>query len=366
MNRAMNFSAGPAALPEVVLQQAQSELLNYQDCGTSIMEQSHRGPLYSAVHDEAIALLTELLDIPPSHQVIFLQGGASQQFATLPMNFLPRGRTASYLVTGAWGQKAYDEAVGVAQRAGGVITLANVNAEIGAFTSTQAGGVIDPDSAYFHCTSNETIHGVQFGLPGSPWPTTEVPIFCDMSSDFLWQPLDLSRFDFIYAGSQKNIGPAGVVVCIARKSLIESGSTELAKILQYRSHADKNSMLNTPPTFSIYMVRNVLAWIKELGGLRAMQALNLRKAARLYEVIDGDEFFSCPVDMACRSVMNVVFRLPDEELEQRFLAEAARRGMSGLKGHRSVGGLRASIYNAAPYDWVEALASLMQEFAAEA
>jgi phosphoserine aminotransferase len=366
MPRTLNFSAGPAALPLAVLERAQREFVDYQGCGTSIIEQSHRGPLYAEVHAQATALLTELADVPDTHQVLFLQGGASQQFAMIPLNFLPDGGCAAQLVTGAWSKKALDESKGIASRRGATIALANPGGVLPEhFVNTQAGGQVPDEAAYFHFASNETIHGVQLGHEGSPWPSASVPLVCDMSSDFLWQPFDVSRFDFMYAGAQKNIGPSGVVVCIVRKSLIESGRTDLPKIFQYRTHADKDSMFNTPPTFAIYMIRNVLEWVKAEGGLSAMATHNRRKSSRLYDVIDGNDFFSCPVDRNCRSTMNVVFRLPTEALEQQFVAEAAAAGMSGLKGHRSVGGLRASIYNAAPYEWADTLAQFMEAFAAQ-
>jgi phosphoserine aminotransferase len=365
MARILNFSAGPAALPLAVLERTQAEFIDYQGCGTSVIEQSHRGPVYSQVHQEAIDLITELAGVPNTHQVLFLQGGASQQFAMLPMNFLPEGGVGSQLVTGTWSKKAYAEGKNVAAACGASIELANPNGELpSAFVDTQLGGQVSSNAAYYSFASNETIHGVQFGHEGSPWPEVDAPVFCDMSSDFLWQPLDVSRFDFIYAGAQKNIGPSGVVVCIVRKSLLERGRSDLPTIFQYRTHAEKDSMFNTPPTFAIYMIRNVLEWVRDEGGLAAMKTRNLRKANRLYDVIDSSDFFNCPVERGCRSTMNVVFRLPTEALEAQFLEESAAQGMSGLKGHRSVGGLRASIYNAAPYEWADGLGQFMTDFAA--
>jgi phosphoserine aminotransferase len=280
------------------------------------------------------------------------------------MNFLPDGGCAAQLVTGTWSKKAYSEANNVAASRGANIALVNPQGVLPkAFTNTQLGGEVPSNAAYYSFASNETIHGVQFGHEGSPWPQVEMPLICDMSSDFLWQPFDVSRFDFIYAGAQKNIGPSGVVVCIVRKSFLESARFDLPDIFQYRTHADKDSMFNTPPTFAIYMIRNVLEWVKEQGGLPAMKTRNLRKAAYLYDVIDASDFYTCPVDRNCRSVMNVVFRLPSEELEAKFQTESAAAGMSGLKGHRSVGGLRASIYNSAPLEWADNLAQFMTEFA---
>jgi phosphoserine aminotransferase len=366
MTRSINFSAGPATLPLEVLQAAQAELIDYQGCGTSIMEQSHRGAVYDRVHNEAIALLEELLDIPDTHQVMFLQGGASQQFAMIPMNLLPKDGSADYLVTGTWGEKAWKEAQLVAAQRGGSVRLANPGGtKPAAYTSTQAGGTLDPNAAYLHMASNETIHGVQFGGGAAAWPDTgDVPLICDMSSDLLWQPTDVSRFAMIYAGAQKNLGPSGVVILVVRKDLLERCRTDLPTIFKYGTHVGKNSIYNTPPTFSVYMVAKSLQWLKDQGGPSAIEAHNRRKAGRLYSVIDGSDFYSSPVDMNCRSTMNVVWNLPTEALEQQLISEAAEAGMSGLKGHRSLGGLRASIYNACPEEWVQALAELMIDFEA--
>lgn len=369
MSRSYNFSAGPAALPVQALEQARDELLDFGESGMSIMEQSHRGKNYDQVHNEAIDLLTRLLDIPETHQVLFLQGGASQQFATIPMNFLPKGGKAAYLVTGAWGQKAFAEAKVVAASRSAEAVLANPQAEDSSeFTRlpNRVEGI--GGAAYLHVTSNETIHGVQYdSLYGSVYPEAgTVPLVCDMSSDFLWQPTDISRFDLVYAGAQKNIGPSGVVVVIVRKAWIEAGDDSIPTIFRYASHAAKNSILNTPPTFSIYMIRNVLGLLNAAGGLAAARQRNQGKADRLYNLIDGHpDFYHCPVLPRDRSAMNVVWRLPSEALEQRFIAEAAEQQMSGLKGHRSVGGIRASIYNAVPMDWVEHLAQFMESFARE-
>ncbi|MBM65566.1 MAG: 3-phosphoserine/phosphohydroxythreonine transaminase [Myxococcales bacterium] len=368
MNRSYNFSAGPAALPVEALEAARDELLNFEGSGMSIMEQSHRGANYDRVHHEAIELLTELLAVPETHQVLLLQGGATQQFATVPMNFLPEGGQAAYLVTGAWGEKAFKEAQVVAAGRGARAVLANPGGETGDFTSLpeQVEGL--EGAAYLHVTSNETIHGVQYdSLYGSRYPDCgALPLVCDMSSDFLWQPTDLSRFDLVYAGAQKNIGPSGVVVVILRKDWMAAGNSSIPNIFRYSAHGAKNSLLNTPPTFSIYMVRNVLRLLKSGGGLAAAKARNEAKAARLYGVIEAhSDFYHCPVRQQDRSAMNVVWRLPNEALEQRLVEEAGSRGMSGLKGHRSVGGIRASIYNAVPLDWVEALAEFLEDFASK-
>ena len=362
MARILNFSAGPAALPLDVLERTQAEFTDYQGCGTSIIEQSHRGSVYSQVHQEAIDLLTKLASVPDTHQVLFYKV-AHRSIAMLPMNFLPENGIAA--LTRDRNLEPACRGQNVAAIRGGAIVPAVGGSIPGAFVDTQMGGYVGSDSAYYSFASNETIHGVQFGHEGSPWPEVNAPLFCDMSSDFLWQPFDVSRFDFIYAGAQKNIGPSGVVVCIVRKTLIESARKDLPTFFQYRTHADKDSMFNTPPTFAIYMIRNVLEWVHEQGGLSAMRDRNLRKAKRVYDVIDSSDFFNCPVDRSCRSTMNVVFRLPSEALEAKFLEQAAAQDMSGLKGHRSVGGLRASIYNSAPYEWADTLAQFMLDFEAE-
>ncbi|MGC4001031.1 MAG: 3-phosphoserine/phosphohydroxythreonine transaminase [Anaeromyxobacter sp.] len=372
MSRAMNFNAGPAALPLPALERAQAELLDFAKSGMSVMEHSHRGKQYEAVHDEAIALLKELLRIPDTHEVLFVQGGASQLFAQIPMNLLGAGKTGEYVVTGAWGEKALSEAKTTAALLGGAVKVA-CSTGVGDGKEKQYTRVplpaevnVDPASAYLHLTTNETIHGLEFGVDASrPLPDAgKVPLIADMSSDFLWKPLDVSKFGLIYAGAQKNIGPSGIVVLVVAKALVEAGRKDIPKIFQLRTVAENKSLYNTPPTFSIYMVRNVLAWLKELGGLPAMEARNRKKAAVLYGAIDRNAgYFRCPVEKESRSVMNVVFRLPTEADEERFVAEAKKRNMIGLKGHRSVGGIRVSTYNAVEPAWIDALAALMDEFA---
>ena len=372
MNRVKNFNAGPAALPLPALERARDELLDFARSGMSVMEHSHRGKEYEAVHDEAIALLRELLDVPASHEVLFVQGGASQLFAQVPMNLVERGATAEYVVTGAWSEKAFSEAraatamLGAAARVSCTTGTGEGKEKAYRRVPAPAEVRVDPAAAYVHVTSNETIHGVQFGVERSrPFPDTgAVPLVADMSSDFLWRKVDVSRFGLLYAGAQKNIGPSGVVVVVAAKELVARGRKDIPKIFQLRTPAENRSLYNTPPTFGIYMVRNVLAWLKGLGGLTAMEAQNRRKAARLYAVIDAHaDFYRCPVERESRCVMNVVFRLPGEQDEERFVAEAKRQGMVGLKGHRSVGGIRASLYNAVQPEWVDELADFMTEFA---
>ena len=369
--RTKNFNAGPAALPLPALERARDELLDFAKSGMSVMEHSHRGKEYEAVHDEAIALLRELLGVPDSHEILFLQGGASQLFAQIPMNLVQKGQTADYVVTGAWGEKAFSEA----KAATGML---GAQARVACTTGTGEGKEkryvrvplpsevkTDPAAAYVHLTSNETIHGVQYAVdPARPFPETKAPLVADMSSDFLWRPLDVSRFGLVYAGAQKNIGPSGIVVVIVSKDLVQAGRKDIPKIFQLRTPAENKSLYNTPPTFAIYMVRNVLAWLKGLGGLPAIEARNRKKAARLYAVIDANAaFYRCPVEKESRSVMNVVFRLPTEADEERFVSEAKKRGMVGLKGHRSVGGIRVSLYNAVEPAWVDELTSFVEEFA---
>ena len=372
MPRAMNFNAGPAALPLPALERARDELVDFAGSGMSVMEHSHRGKEYEAVHDEAIALLKKLLGVPADYEVLFVQGGASQLFAQVPMNLVGKGQTADYVVTGAWGEKAFGEAKLAAGMLGG-------SARLAATTGTGEGKAksyvrcplpsevkVDPGAAFLHLTSNETIHGVQFEVdPSRPFPAAGgVPLVADMSSDFLWRRFDVSRFGLVYAGAQKNIGPSGVVVVVVKKSLVEQGRKDIPKIFQLRTPAENKSLYNTPPTFGIYMIRNVLSWLDGLGGLGKIEEMNRRKAARLYGVIDRNaSFFKCPVEKESRSVMNVVFRLPAEADEERFVKEAKAKGMVGLKGHRSVGGIRVSTYNAVQPEWVEALASFMEEFA---
>jgi phosphoserine aminotransferase len=351
MRRAMNFSPGPAALPLAALERAQSELLDFNGSGISVMEGSHRAKVYEAVHDEAIALLRELLGIPRDFDVLFLQGGASMQFAQIPMSFLPPGRSADHIELGAWTEKAFAEASAWASVAGAKVRVAASTRESGYTRVVRPNEArLDENAAYVHFASNETIHGVQYlELPrfGS------APQICDMSSDILWRKIDVTPFSLIYAGAQKNIGPSGVTVIIVRREFVERGRKDLPKILQYRAHVEANSLLNTPPTFGIYLVRNVLDWLKSLGGLDAIERRNRAKAAEVYGAVDAHpNMYRGPVEVGSRSVMNPVFRLPSEALEKQFLAEAAKSDMIGLKGHRSAGGA-----------WVSALASLMNDFA---
>ena len=356
--RVINFNAGPAGLPLPALERARDELLDFQGSGMSVMEHSHRGKEYESVHDEAISLLTGLLGIPDTHQVLFLTGGASQQFAQVPMNFLPPGASADYLMTGVWSEKAYDEAklVGQARIAATTVLPDKRYARVPRQDELQ----LDAKAAYVHLTSNNTIYGTQWHC----WPDVgNVPLVADMSSDFMWKPMDVSRFAFIYAGAQKNLGPSGVLIAVARKDFIARGRKDIPTIFRYSTHAENNSLYNTPPTLAIYLCRNVLAWVKQVGGLAQLEKWNREKGELLYGALDKHAgFYHAPVERESRSYMNVVFTLPTPELDDRFVAEAKKAGMVGLKGYRTMGGIRASTYNAVTVEHVRALVSFMEEF----
>jgi phosphoserine aminotransferase len=357
VTRHINFNPGPSALPLSVLERAQKEFLDFEGTGLSIIEHSHRGKAYEKVHDEAIALLTELLGIPSTHQVLFMQGGASTQFALVPMNLRTDTHAGDYVITDTWGKKAYQEAKVV-----GKPSVAWDDNKDGVWTRVPKASELKltPDAPYVHLTSNNTIMGTQF----FEFPDTgSVPLVCDMSSDILWRPIDVSKFGLIYAGAQKNMGPAGITVIIIRKDLIEKTRNDLPSILRYAEIAKNNSLQNTITTFAVYMVRNVLQWLKAEGGLPEIEKRNLKKAEVLYGAIDGSKgFYNCAVEKASRSVMNVVYRLPSEELDTKFVSEATKAGLVGLKGHRLVGGIRASIYNAVPLEGVEKLTEFMRKF----
>ncbi len=361
MARVHNFNAGPAGLPLPALERAQRELLDFEGTGMSIMEHSHRGKAYEGVHNEAIQLVRDLLSVPAGYEVLFLQGGASQQFATIPMNLLHPGKSADYVLTGGWSEKAYEEAGRV-----GKVRVAATTAVEKKYTRIprQDELNLDAEAAYVHITTNNTLFGTQWHhVP----EVGNVPLVADMSSDFMWKPFDVSRYAMIYAGAQKNIGPSGVVVVLMKKELVEAGRKDIPTIFRYATHAANNSLYNTAPTFSIYLIRNVLAYTKEIGGLPEIERRNRAKADALYAAIDENaDFFRAPVEKQSRSTMNVVFRLPSEELEKRFVAEASKQGMVGLAGHRSTGGIRASLYNAVPLASVEALIAFMKDFASKA
>lgn len=357
LHRAHNFNPGPAVLPLSVLEQAQAELLDYQGCGMSVMEISHRSKEFEAIIQAAESDLRWLLGVPEGYKVMFLQGGASLQFAMLPMNFRPAGASADYLVTGTWSKTALKEAKKLGPARAAANTEDTQFNRLPASTEIQ----LDPQAAYLHFTSNETIHGVEW--PGEPPALEGVPLICDMSSDFVSRPVDVGRYAFIYAGAQKNAGPAGVTVAIARQELLARVPENLPALLDYRLLAESGSLHNTPPAWSIYIVGLVFQWLKDLGGLAAIAARNAEKAGRLYTTIDrSGGFYRGHAQPECRSMMNVPFRMPSEELEKIFEKEAKAQGFIGLKGHRSVGGLRASIYNALPLESVQALADFMVEF----
>ncbi len=355
MTRVYNFSAGPAMLPEEVLRRAADEMVDWRGSGMSIMEMSHRGKEFVSVAEQAEADLRELLGIPSNYKVLFLQGGASGQFAAIPMNLL-RGRTgADYVMTGSWSKKA----IGEAKKYCAVNVAATNEASGGMSIPPQAEWRLDGDAAYVHYTPNETISGVEFDWVPE---TGNVPLVADMSSTILSRPLDVSRFGLIYAGAQKNIGPSGLALVIVRDDLIGDALPQTPSIWDYGQQAGADSMLNTPPTYSLYMAGLVFQWLKARGGLEEMAKINERKARKLYRAIDESDFYANPVDPPCRSWMNVPFTLADDSLDKTFLEQAAAAGLTTLKGHRSVGGMRASIYNAMPEEGVDRLIEFMAEF----
>ncbi|MDP1539805.1 MAG: 3-phosphoserine/phosphohydroxythreonine transaminase [Moraxellaceae bacterium] len=354
MTRAYNFCAGPAALPDVVLQQAADELVDWHGRGCSIMEMSHRSADFTAVAETAEQDLRDLLNIPSNYKVLFLQGGASQQFAQIPMNLLRDKHSADYVNTGMWSDKAISEAKRYTQ----VNVVASDEANNFRTVPDVSQWKINPDSAYLHYTPNETIHGVEFDFV----PDVGLPLVADFSSSILSEPIDISKFGLIYAGAQKNIGPAGIVVVIVREDLIGQVIPGTATMLDYSVAAKNGSMYNTPPTFAWYLAGLVFKWLKANGGLTAMAAVNRRKADALYAAIDGSDFYGNPVDKRYRSRMNVPFTLVDASLEKTFLAEAEAARLLNLAGHRSVGGMRASLYNAVSEEAVRALTDFMADF----
>lgn len=356
MKRIFNFSAGPATLPESVLKEAQTELLDFKEQGMSILEMSHRSKAYEAVNREAEENMKELLGLGDDYRVLFLQGGASTQFAMLPLNYLPEGETADYILSGVWAEKALKEAKLI-----GKTHVAATTAEEKYKRVPRAEEIrLSEKPAYVHLTSNNTIYGTQW----QEFPELgDVRLIADMSSDILCKPFDAKKFAMIYAGAQKNLGPAGVTVVIIRKDLLGANPKTIPTMLRYDTHAESDSLYNTPPVFSVYIVNLVLRWIKEQGGLIAMQKLNEEKAALIYDAIDeSNGFYRGHAEKDSRSLMNITFRLPTEELEKTFIAEATAAGLNGLKGHRSVGGLRASVYNAMPKAGCQALRDFMLEF----
>ena len=355
MDRIYNFSAGPATLPLSVLEQARDEMTNWRGSGMSVMEMSHRGKEYMSIQAEAEADLRELMNIPANYKVLFLQGGATSQFAMIPMNLL-RGKTsADYLNTGEWSKKAIKEA----KKYCNVNVVASSEDKNFSYAPTQDTWKLDPNAAYVHFTSNETIGGVEiFWTP----KTGNVPLVMDMSSNILSRPIDVSKYGLIYAGAQKNIGPAGVTIVIVREDLLGETVKGTPVMFDYKTHADNDSMYNTPPTYGIYIAGLVFKLLKSKGGLAAMEVINRAKAKLLYDFLDASKFFVSPVAVENRSLMNIPFTLKDASLDDEFLKAAKARGLVQLKGHRSVGGMRASIYNAMPIEGVQALVDLMRDF----
>ncbi|MCQ6281630.1 3-phosphoserine/phosphohydroxythreonine transaminase [Bacillus sp. EB600] len=356
VKRAYNFNAGPSALPLAVLEKAQQELVNFRSTGMSVMELSHRSKDYEEVHNQAKDNLIELLSIPDDYEVLFLQGGASLQFSMVPMNFLQPGQKAGYILTGSWSEKALKEA-----------KLFGNPYEIFGGKESQYRRIpnldellFDPADAYVHLTSNNTIYGTEW----REFPNIgDIPLVADMSSDILSKPFEVSQFALIYAGAQKNLGPSGVTVVIIRKDWIEKANTNIPTMLKYSTHAEKNSLYNTPPTFGIYMLGEVLNYTKKLGGIAEIAKRNEAKAKVIYDVIDtSNGFYVGHAEPESRSLMNITFRLKDEALEKKFLAEAKEEGFVGVNGHRSVGGCRASVYNAVPYETCKAFSEFMEQF----
>lgn len=357
--RTYNFNAGPSALPLSVLEKAQEELIDFRGTGMSVMELSHRSAAYEEVHNQAIARLKDLMAIPDNYEVLFLQGGASLQFSMIPMNFLMPGKKAGYVMTGSWSEKAFSEAKLFGEAYQVATTKDSSYSGIPQLDKLQYG----QNDAYLHLTSNNTIYGTQW----QDYPNTgDVPLIADMSSDILSRPIDVSKFAIIYAGAQKNLGPSGVTVVIIRKDLVEQANSNIPTMLKYSTHAKNNSLYNTPPTFGIYMLGEVLGWIQDLGGIDVLSKQNEKKAKLIYDAIDdSDRFYRGHAEAESRSLMNITFTLKAEDLEKKFLAEAKKRGFVGVNGHRSIGGCRVSTYNAVPMDSCKAFSEYMIQFQKE-
>ena len=359
MARVFNFSAGPSMLPEAVLTKAAAEMLDYEGSGQSVMEMSHRSKVYQSIIDTAEALLREIMNIPDNYKVLFLQGGASSQFAMVPMNLMTGSGKADYIITGQWAKKAYKEAA----RYGKARAVASSEDKTFSYIPKVAKEDLDPEADYVHICMNNTIYGtVYHDLPD----TGDVPLVADISSCILSKPIDVSKFGILYAGAQKNMAPSGVTVVIIREDLIGKAMDITPTMFNYQTHADNGSMFNTPPCYTIYVMKLVLEWIKnEVGGLEQMQAINEKKAAMLYDFLDNSKLFKGTVVAEDRSLMNVPFVTGNEELDAKFVKESTAAGFVNLKGHRSVGGMRASIYNAMPVEGVEKLVAFMQKFEEE-
>ncbi len=352
--RIYNFNPGPAALPLPVLQEAQKDLLNYKGEGISVLEMSHRSKTFDSIIKDAERLMKEIMGIPDNYKVLFMQGGATLQFAAVPLNLLAEGQFAEYVNTGSWSTKAIKEA----QKLGKQVKVV-ASSEDEDFTYIPKDIKVSPEATYLHITTNNTIRGTEF----HEFPDTgNVDLIADMSSDINCRKIDVSKFALIYAGAQKNMGPSGVTIVIIREDLLERSPDNLPTMLSYKIIGGKDSLYNTPPTFAIYIVKLVLEWMKAQGGLEKIEAVNRQKARLLYDILDQSDFYKGTARKDSRSLMNVTFRLPNEELEKKFVAEALENGMLGLKGHRSVGGIRASIYNAVPLEAVERLADFMKKF----
>lgn len=356
MKRAFNFNAGPAALPEEVLNKAQSEWLNFNDSGMAVMELSHRSKEYDMIHNKASSLLRKLMSISDDYEVLFLQGGASLQFSMIPMNILQKNQVGYYVLTGSWSEKALKEA----KKLGAASVIATGKEENYRTIPNLDAVTLNEDAAYLHITSNNTIYGTQW----HHFPkVVNAPLIADMSSDILSKPIDVNQFGLIYAGAQKNLGPSGVTVVIIRKDLLNKSDSSLPTMLNYQTHFESNSLYNTPPTLAIYLLSLVLEWVDSLGGVSKIEELNQEKARVLYETIDeSNGFYQGHADVNSRSLMNVTFTLESEEATKSFLSQAKEQGFIGLGGHRSVGGCRASIYNAVPLDHVVKLAEFMKFF----
>lgn len=353
--RIFNFSPGPATLPPAVLKEAAADVVNFRNSGIGLIELSHRSKAFMAVAEETEALIRELMGIPNNYKVLFLQGGASTQFFMVPMNLLHSGQKATYLNTGVWAKKAIKEA-----KLFGQVEVAYSSEEITYKRVPRDDEyTVAADSQYLYFVTNNTIYGTQFPA----MPTKEAMLIADMSSDILSRPVDVSKFGLIFAGAQKNMGPAGVTVVIIREDLLDMVGDKVPTMLKYKTHADKDSMFNTPPCFAIYCVGRVMHWLKQMGGVAAIEKINRDKAALLYEAIDSIDLYRGHAEKESRSLMNVTFNLPTPELEAQFVREATAVGLDGLKGHRSVGGCRASIYNAFPKEGVERLVGFMADFA---
>ncbi len=357
MNRVFNFSAGPSMLPMPVLEQAAAEMIDYQDSGMSVMEMSHRSPVYEAIITEAQALLRKLMNIPDNYKVLFLQGGASTQFSAVPLNLLNGSGKADYIVTGQFSKKAYSEA----KKYGDIRLVASSEDKNNTYIPALTKDDFRPDADYVHICYNNTIYGTKYAAVPD---TGDIPLVADMSSCILSEPVDVSKFGMIYAGAQKNMAPAGLTVVIVREDLIGKAKADIPVMLDYKIMADNDSMYNTPPCYCIYIAKLVYEWILSIGGLEAMKAYNEKKAAILYDYLDSQDYYTAPAEKAYRSMMNVTFVTGDADLDKKFAKEADAAGMKNIKGHRSVGGMRASIYNAMPIEGVETLVAFMKEFAA--